>query len=134
MRLLNTLALGIFCLLLAGCHQASGLPEPQRFPVRGTVTLDGKPLPVGVIYFKTIQTGALDSVEIKEGKFEGQAQLGDRRVEICSYETLPPQASDPMATASQKNTIPPKYNLESTLTANVTQDGPNEFRFEVSSR
>ncbi len=134
MRLLNMLALGILCLLLAGCHQASGLPEPQRFPVRGTVTLDGKPLASGVIYFKTVQTGALDNAEIKDGQFEGKAQVGDRRVEICSYETLPPKADDPMATAIQRNTIPPKYNLESTLTAKVTQEGPNEFRFELSSR
>lgn len=134
MRLLNTLALGILCLLLVGCHQASGLPEPQRFPVRGTVMLDGKPLASGVIYFKTIQTGAVDNAEIKDGKFEGQAQAGDRRVEICSYETVAPEANDPMATMRERNIVPSKYHSESNLTAKVVEEGPNEFSFELSSR
>jgi hypothetical protein len=134
MRLLNTLAIGLLCLVAAGCGQASGQPEPQRFPVHGAVTLDGKPLASGLIYFKTIQTGAVDSAEIKDGKFEGKAQAGDRRVEICSYETVQPAADDPMGTVIQRNTLPPRYHLESSLTAKVTQEGPNEFNFELSSR
>lgn len=130
----NPLALGMVCLLLVGCSSGtSGLPEPERFPVSGSVTLNGAPLASGLIYFKTVQTGATDSVDIKEGKFDGRAQAGDRRVEVCAYEPIPSQGNDPMAADRQKNLIPPKYNVESELTAKVTREGPNQFSFELSS-
>lgn len=119
------------CVALAGCGATTGQPEPERFPVQGTVSLDGKPLPSGVIYFKTIATGAIDAADIKDGKFEGKAQAGDRRVEISAYETVPPQGNGPMDAPTQRNTIPPQYNLESKLTAQVNREGPNQFTFDL---
>jgi hypothetical protein len=125
-------------LVVAGCG-SSGSREPQRFVVSGTVTLDGKPLASGMVFFKTVATGAIDTFDVKDGRFEGKAQPGDRRVEICAYEpikragpaaNLQPQFQDKI----QRNTIPPQYNDKSTLTAKVRQDAPNEFSFELSSR
>ena len=94
------------------------------------MTLDGKPLASGLIYFKTIQTGAVDSAEIKDGKFEGKAQPA-----TGAWRSAPMRRSsrggrsdgygDPEEYPS------PRYHLESSLTAKVTQEGPNEFNFEL---
>lgn len=121
------------CSVLGGCDSGRRA-EPTKFPVSGSVTIDGKPLVQGVVYFKTIATGALDSAEVKDGKFQGKAQQGERRVEVCSYEKLPANANDPMSSDLQKNTIPARYNTESKLTANVTPNGPNEFEFKLTSK
>src|SRR5438552_15083087 len=76
----------IVALGLSGC----GRKGPIMVPVSGTVTLDGKPMPDGMIYFKTIVEGSVDQMEIKDGKFAGKVEVGDRRVEICRYGLGPP--------------------------------------------
>lgn len=123
----------VACSVLCGCNSGRRA-EPTKAPVSGSVMLDGKPLAQGVVYFKTIATGAIDSAEVKDGKFQGKAQQGERRVEVCSYEKLPPKPDDPMSTDLQKNIIPACYNTESKLTANVTSSGPNEFEFKLTSK
>ncbi len=133
LRHLRTVLWLAVCMSLAGCGTTTGQPEPERFPVQGSVALDGKPLPSGVIYFKTIATGTIDSVDIKDGKFQGKAQPGNRRVEICAYQTVPPQGNGPMDAPTQRNIIPSQYNQESRLTANVSREGPNQFTFDLSS-
>ena len=50
--------LGLFASI--GC----GNPGPQFVPVSGTVTLDGEPLTEGFLYFKTVETGALERFDI----------------------------------------------------------------------
>ena len=122
-------------LLLDGCGQPTSRPEAKKYPVRGTVTLDGQPMPEGSLYFKTIATGALDFASIKDGKFEGQAQEGDRRVEIsCTKSEV--QESGGMKTEVQKELIPAKYNTDpsNTLQAAVSPKGPNQFTFELTSK
>jgi hypothetical protein len=98
------------------------------------VTIDGQPLPQGLVYFKTVATGAVDPCEVKDGKFEGKAEAGERVVEVCSYEKVPPKAGDPMSQEIQRNTIPARYNMQSKLTAKVNSSGPNEFSFQVESK
>jgi hypothetical protein len=121
------------CVAMGGCS-GKKTGEPAKFPVQGVVALDGKPMPAGTIFFKTTATGAIDSLEIKDGKFEGKAQAGDRRVEICAYEKVAAKPNDPMSRDTQKNTIPAQYNLNSKLTAKVGEEGANEFKFDVTSR
>jgi lysophospholipase L1-like esterase len=122
------------CMAVGGCG-AGKRAEAPRFPVHGTVTLDGKPLAEGTIYFKTVATGAIDSMEIRDGKFEGKTEAGDRRVEITSYDVQPPKANDPMKTEIKKSRIATRFNIESKLTATVAPDAAkNEFKFETSSR
>jgi hypothetical protein len=118
-------------LAMVGCF--GGPPEPSRYPVSGSVMLDGMPLPEGKINFMTPQTGAIDSLDIKDGKFSGKAQAGDRRVEINAYQ-VEVVNKDGMQSEAQTDLIPPEYNKESKLTATVTAAGPNTFSFEVKSK
>lgn len=121
----------VVCLAFSACNR--GRPEPKRYPVSGTVTLDGQPLAEGLITFKTIATGAIESIDIKDGKFAGRAEPGDRRVEVYFFR-MKTQDIDGMKTEIKENVIPARYNTESTLTKNVAPDGPNQFTFELLSK
>ena len=122
--------------LVCGCgHSKEELPT---YAVSGTVNLDGAPLAEGEIYFVTKETGQIDIVPVKDGKFEGEAKAGSRRVEIRAYniETSKPPADMPdlKMEPSKTNYLPAKYNTDSTLTADVSADKPNEFNFDLASK
>jgi hypothetical protein len=102
-------------------------------PVSGTVKCDGKPMADGTIYFKTPTTGAFEQLAIKDGKFEGQAAVGERRVEVTAYKTTI-QGTDAMKGEVQESLVGTDYNTNSKLTATVTEQGPNSFAFEVKSK
>jgi hypothetical protein len=120
------------CLALDGCG-GSERPAAKKYPVSGTVTLDGKPMADGVVYFKTAATGAVDAANVKDGKFQGDAQAGDRVVEVSSFRAEIKETGPGMKTEVQQNLVAKKYNLETTLSAKVKTDGANEFKFDVTS-
>lgn len=126
----RTLPPVVFLTLLAlvGCQS-----KPRVVPVSGTVTVDGRPLAEGVLYFKTVQTGALERFEVKDGKFEGKAAEGERRVEI-SATRMKSVMIDGKPVDVPDNYLPARYNLDSTLTATVTVPGPNEFAFDLTTK
>ena len=97
------------------------------------MTHDGHPLAEGTVYFKTAQTGAIDTFPVKDGKFEGTAEVGERRVEISAYRTKTGNFNG-MKGEVKENLIPAPYNVNSKLTATVTPDGPNTFQFDVKSK
>ena len=114
---------------LIGCGKA----EPKLVPVSGTVTHDGKPMAEGVIYFKTIETGAFETLPVKDGRYEGKAAVGERRVEINAYKTVVLK-DNPMGGEIKENLVADRYNSNSTLTATVQAQGANEFNFDVKSK
>lgn len=119
---------GFLGLVIAmGC----GSSQPRTVPVSGTVKVDGQPLADGFMYFRTIETGALERFDIKGGQFQGRAQLGPRRVEICANRPRM-MIIDNVPVEVQENIIHPSFNVASTLTAQVTSEGPNCFTFEVT--
>jgi hypothetical protein len=96
------------------------------------VTLDNHSLAEGTVYFKTVATGAIDTLPVKEGKFEGRAMEGKRRVEVVAYRIIP--VAGEMGGEVQESLISRQYNVDSTLTADVTATGPNFFEFKVKSK
>ena len=123
---------GLWLLTLAfvgGCLERERGPE--LFPVSGTVTLDGKPLVEGTVYFNTVQSGAIDTLPVKDGQFAGKAIAGSRRVEVVAYRLIPVPGE--MGGEVQESLIAERYNTQSKLTAVVSPTGPNEFKFEVES-
>lgn len=125
------LVLALLATCLSGCNTGPG--EPKKYPISGEVTLDSQPLPDGMIYFKDIAAGTADSAEIKDGKFAGQAEAGQRRIEIFAYRTEVSTMGD-VQTETKVNTLPARFNSESTLTEEVTAAGPNTFKFETTSK
>jgi len=128
-RVVVFLAAALGLSAVGGCRKA----PPPLVPVSGTVSVEGKPLPEGFLYFKTIETGNLERVEIGGGHFEGKAHPGKRRVEI--YAERPKRVIiDGKEVDVPENYIDPAYNTESTLTEDVTLEGPNRFTFDVKKK
>jgi hypothetical protein len=124
-------------LLVAGCSRP-GRTEPPRHPVSGTVTLDGAPLEDGAILFLSPALGLIDRVSIHEGRFQGVAAAGKRRVEFSVVREMPftgmPMPGIPAPKTVPKQILPPRYHADSTLAADVVPGGPNEFSFDLKSK
>lgn len=120
-----------FLVSAAGCGGASDAPE--RVLVTGAVTLDGQPVEQGRITFIDADLKRdPDQVEIKQGKYEVQATLGKRRVEI---NVAKPSATlkDQEGTVELEEVVAPQFNRESTLTAEISAEN-TVHDFKVESR
>lgn len=117
--------------LLVGC--ASGPNEPTPVTVTGTVLLDGKPLESGTITFSATDGRPPAEGTIANGAYSLKVPPGERRVEIRRYVDLKDKKG-PGGETLTMDTIPSKYNNESTLKATVTAEGPNEFGFKIESK
>ncbi|ODU01246.1 MAG: hypothetical protein ABS79_02025 [Planctomycetes bacterium SCN 63-9] len=146
--------------MLQGCGSGDNLP---REPISGTVSLDGEPLESGNITFtpaSNTETSAASAAitSISEGRFSLDAAVGlvpGKYVVIISS----PVAGKPAAPAKSRRSapgvadtvsgtgaddaveepptreiIPIKYNTQSTLKADVTKGGPNQFEFSLSTK
>jgi len=121
------------CLLLVGCGARRRRVEPKRVPVAGIVSVDGKPLESGIIYFNVPSLGLIDIGQIVQGRFTAKAIPGRCRVELSVPErTTTPQLGLPDF-EGMRDKLPPHLNNDSTLVAGVTAEGPNEFSFDVST-
>ncbi len=112
-------------LIMSGCGGHGN--RPPLGTVHGTVTLDGKPLPRAIVAFQPIDpartsTGITDD----DGKYEliyirqdKGAKVGAHRVRISA------------AKADKSPLLPPRYNIESVLKAEV-RPGDNTLDFSLS--
>lgn len=121
-----------YLLLISGLSASIGCAPspPPLVQVSGTVKLGDQPLLEGFMYFKTIATGNLERFEIVNGEFKGKALPGVRRVEIYANRRVTVEI-DGKDVEVPENIIDRSFNLDSTLTAEVTSEGPNRFTFTV---
>ena len=123
-------------LCVAGCNGPS-----DRFVIRGTVTLDGKGIPKGSIAFRPLESARSPSAgaEIVDGQFSIPAEKGVRpgqfRVEIIATRKTGKSIKDPVfgPTDVEVQYLPPRYNIRSELTADITADKADELNFELKS-
>jgi len=130
------LKLAIVCTLVTclGCTGPKPVEPPKTYDVKGQVKLDGNPMAEGEISFSL--TGEVPQLlQVKDGAYSGKAYVGKNRVEIRSYKAAEPVEMDGKIVneGSKENILPAQYNSSSTLSAEVTAAGPNEFNFEVTS-
>ncbi len=103
---------------------------PELGEVQGTVTFDGRPLVRATIIFEPKAGGhASRAVTDASGRYHlvylrdiNGALIGSHIVKVFTA-----SEDDP------KERVPPRYNKQSTLTAEVVH-GTNEFNFELASR
>jgi hypothetical protein len=116
---------GVAIGLFPGC----GSGRPPLAPVYGVVTLDGKPLADAEVVFtceggrhSTARTDAKGRYELQYLPDVPGAVLGRHTVRISRFD--PDTLID---------SVPPKYNSHSELTAEVTK-GSNEINFRLTSK
>jgi hypothetical protein len=116
---------------LAGCSGSKNKPVP----VSGTVELDGKPMAEGQITFAGEAGSPPQTLEVKGGKFEGEVTPGKKRVEIHAFrQGKPTKMGEEVIEGGPENYIPPAYNTESKITAEVGENGITPNKFEAKSK
>jgi hypothetical protein len=126
--------------LLGGCGAADdGL---GRRAISGMVTLDGQPLAIGSIQFEP-QAGNTGTIVsgggvIRDGRYEIPRDSGLRP---GKYKVAISSAGDAQATGGFEppgnrtppppENVPKKYNVATTLTAEIKPDSPNVFNFDL---
>jgi hypothetical protein len=111
--------------LLAGCTKSGQAVAP----VTGRITLDGKPVEFAIVTFQAEGKSSASSSTDKDGRYDlyykrgvRGAPVGPNRVTILLDAYSAPKGL----------VIPPKYNSESKLHADV-QPGPNAFDFDLTT-
>jgi hypothetical protein len=126
--------------LLGGCGAADdGL---GRRAVSGMVTLDGQPLAAGSIQFEP-QAGNTGTIVSGGGVILGGLYQIPRDKGLCpgKYKVSISSAGEAQATGAFEppgnrtppppEKVPTKYNVATTLSAEVKGDGPNSFNFDL---
>ncbi|PQO44044.1 hypothetical protein [Blastopirellula marina] len=120
--------LAVVAVVSCGCGKADDGRE--RFPVSGTVTYKGQPLPQGKLILMPADGetngGPTQVVMIEQGAFDGVATPGRKRVEF--YADWPNGKMITLEDGSQtpdSDTLPPSCNVHSKYELDV-QSGPNE--------
>lgn len=131
-RVVRVFALCLSPLAASGC----GAPADgfERFPVEGTVTLDGKDLDSGTINFLAVDKGASASGEIAAGRFRlpqrDGLSPGPYRVEVYSVQATGRKVPDPEDATKlvdeRLNVVPERYNIRSELKADIPGGGARE--------
>ncbi|QDT63322.1 DUF4198 domain-containing protein [Calycomorphotria hydatis] len=123
-----------FLVLAAGC---SNVDLPELAEVRGTVLLDGKPVPDAQVVFAPQGGRPSQGTTDSEGKFTltysnnaTGAIPGQHFVQISTFKSI--SKADSEETITTPELIPAKYNEETTLTRTV-EPGINDFTFELDS-
>jgi len=115
---------------IAGCDSGG----TELYPVSGTVTFDGQPLPDAEILFVPADGNANPSPgRVTGGKYELKSPPGKMKVEIRATREYG-EVDPAMGARPQKQYLPSRYNSASELTAEVKADGHNEFPFSLTEK
>jgi hypothetical protein len=119
--------------LLSGCSNPQNAPPPPITKVKGKVNLDGKPMADGEIRFMVAGQGPKITA-IKDGTFSGEAFVGKNQVDVVLEKDGPPSTTDPKI-LTKVNLVDDIFSgPKTTLSAEVTKDGANDFNFEVFTK
>lgn len=120
-----------FTLLIAITLTGCGASGPATYPVGGTVTFKGEPLPTGKMTLIPADSKAKTTVaEITAGKYATEVTGGEWTVNIQAVRETGP-VIEALGEAPREQYLPAKYNSESTLKITVpSADGKFDFALE----
>ncbi|MFM9964016.1 MAG: hypothetical protein ACKV2Q_22665 [Planctomycetaceae bacterium] len=135
MRSFHHVCLGLILAGLVGCGAGNSV-EVVR--VTGRVTLDEQPLEKGLIQFlPTDGKGSSAASEIKQGEYQAEVPVGNKRVEITSPKVIGQKKAydtpDSPVMDLLEERIPLEYNGQSQLKANVSRE-LKTFDFTLKSK
>lgn len=112
-------------LSLAAAVGCSGGGGPQTIDVQGNVSLDGKPIESGQIYFRAEDGSNSYYGKIENGSYEAEVTPGEKRIEVYGYRDLAGKTREdnPGEQATVREMfVPEKFNRKTTLTLNLSAD------------
>jgi hypothetical protein len=122
----------------AGCGRSSGYAELGLVEVTGTVALDGKPLPNAKVSFegddKRSATGTTDAAGNYALMYDSQTRgttPGKKTVRITVAD-VGEGGGAAEGVAAAKEPVPPRYNRQSELKADVSASNKT-FNFDLKS-
>jgi hypothetical protein len=138
----RTAVILVFLLALGtGCAK-----KERTYPVSGKVTLDGAPLPDGDIVLRATDNSGGHHGDVVDGEFALEATAGRKKIYITATRQVKledikdPQKRDvemkmrkAMGGPSREQYIAERYNVKTTLEAEVVPEGPNHFKFDLTS-
>lgn len=127
---------GCVYLTLAVFVALSGCSGDGKYPVTGTVTWEGEPIPSDhnghVTFMPTDAAVAPDACPIgPDGRYTLRASPGTKKVEILISRPKG-KVVQSMGMAAEEMFVPRKYNEETELQVEVKQE-PNEFDFHLTA-
>lgn len=133
---------GSKCILLTALTAMTigcGDKKPAELtPFTGKVLLDGKPLAAGQIIFDAADGTSPVVLDVKDGTYEGKSATGPKTVRIVAMKLVDPPKNGMTGPLYEKkveqNYLPERYNTKSTLKADVKAGGPNDFKFDVTTK
>lgn len=122
-------AVALLVIVLGGCSRG-----PKLYPVKGEVTLNGKPVANAAVLFYREKAGLPPTARTDAaGAFQLQSAPGEyiAIITACEYMT-PPSGQEVSSDSPVRWIIPEKYSrpTESDLQVKVTPGGDNHFKFE----
>jgi hypothetical protein len=130
MRTLQFSCVLLGMIVLVGCSTG-----PRTYKVKGTVTLDGQPLPEGdIIFMPDDKDQHPEPGRITNGRFELMAREGKKHVQISGSKIIPGSkvrgaGGEPVA----QEYIPKRYNSATELTYEVKPQAENIAEFKLDS-
>lgn len=129
--------LTLLAVLLTGC---GGGGDPNVVEVEGTVTMDGKPLPKATVLFISGQGRPSGAITDDAGHYrlnytadQAGARVGKNRIQITTAQG-PLETEDGTPIPPVRESVPTKYNTESTLEFQVVQGKKNIADFALDSK
>jgi len=110
-------------------------------PVKGTVSMDGSPVPQATIEFRSHEGRPAMAVTDDDGNYEMMytrerkgAVDGEYTVVITTAIEADADSSNPLEQQGREETLPKKYNKESTLKVTVDRKRTEPYDFALTSQ
>ncbi|WP_437222946.1 hypothetical protein SH661x_003011 [Planctomicrobium sp. SH661] len=117
---------------LQGCAGEQGGPE--LVTVTGLVTLDGSPLPNGMMDFvPTDGIGGTYAADIVDGKYRVRLSPGEKSISVNSYR-ISKTLVGPDGKPGTEQYLHSRYNAKTQLKIAVTVDRNMEYNIELTSK
>lgn len=108
-------------------------PPPPKAAVKGTITLNGSPMPSGEIVF-TMMGQPESRLTVTNGSYTGEALIGVNSVGVFSYIESPPDSGLSTDEVKKTNIVAQRFSYQTQLTADVKAEGNADFNFDVATQ
>ncbi len=127
------LTAAVFCTSAAvGCSD-SGPKLPTTVPIQGQVTIDGKPLTKALIAFSPVDPGPSSNGRVENGEVVDLWTNGQKEGVIVGNHKVTIYDDD--VESGSIDLVPNRYGqIDNGFEISVSEEGPNEFTFELKSR